>query len=236
MTTSKELMASSASASDSYSYPSYADLLIQRQQLFQHHDMFSQLNTRNQHELIQTDNTEDTLKLHGVNEDDIIKIHETNQNVKRGREWIMELLNEHKECNTSIYELEQKMKALNENIHMQKLCITTLAGLHERFADFKNQLKEYEDLKTSVAEDMEAELASHVLNKERIEALLASLGSTYNILRLTPLVRVCPICLTNEVDTYLDPCGHTLCKTCNRDKFCHMCRTQVRSSRKIYYS
>lgn len=229
------MMTSSTSGSFSYSYPSYADLVVQRQQLFQNHELFSKLNSRTSR-LLQEEDLDNILKLHGVSDEDINEIKEVNKHVKKGRDLLDNLLKEHADCLSSIYELEQKTTALNENMHVQKMCMTTLAGLHEKFANYKDHLKEYEDLKTSVIEDLEAELASHVLNKERLETLLASLGLTYNILRLTPLTHVCPICMNNEVDTYLEPCGHTLCTGCNRDHFCHMCRTQVRSSRKLYYS
>lgn len=228
-------MASSASGTFPYSYPSYVDVLNQRQQIFQHFELFAQLNSKVDGELVD-DSTAETLKLHGVSDDEINDINEINNCVKLGRQKITDLLQEHAECIHTMYEMEQKIKALNENINLQKLCITTLAGLHERFASFKEQFTEFDNLKTSVMEDMEAELASHVLNKERIETLLSSLGTTYNILRSTPLVHICPICITNEIDTYLEPCGHTLCRNCNRDQFCHMCRTQIRSSRKLYYS
>ena len=55
---------------------------------------------------------------------------------------------------------------------------------------------------------------------------------------------VCPICLTNKIDSYCNPCGHTACKACfdktynivnniNHNK-CPICRENVMDIRKLY--
>jgi hypothetical protein len=50
----------------------------------------------------------------------------------------------------------------------------------------------------------------------------------------------CQICLENQVEYFLDPCGHTLCGTCkdncdktNRTK-CHYCREPRKSYKKLF--
>ena len=50
---------------------------------------------------------------------------------------------------------------------------------------------------------------------------------------------ICQICLENQVDYFIDPCGHTICKTCkqvceNKSNSCHYCRTQRKSYKKLY--
>lgn len=57
---------------------------------------------------------------------------------------------------------------------------------------------------------------------------------------------VCPICITDRIDSYCNPCGHTACKGCfdrnfnrpsnggNRNK-CPICREQIMSIRKLYF-
>lgn len=41
--------------------------------------------------------------------------------------------------------------------------------------------------------------------------------------------RVCPICLNNEIEVYLAPCGHTYCKNCSKTTAisCHICKKRV---------
>ena len=51
----------------------------------------------------------------------------------------------------------------------------------------------------------------------------------------------CPVCLTNPVNIYLNPCGHTLCDGCynrvsDNEKKCFLCRTRVLSKFPLYFS
>jgi hypothetical protein len=55
---------------------------------------------------------------------------------------------------------------------------------------------------------------------------------------------VCPICITDQIDSYFNPCGHTTCEACfkknnnisNRNNFnkCPICRENVMNIRKLY--
>lgn len=56
---------------------------------------------------------------------------------------------------------------------------------------------------------------------------------------------ICPICLTDKIDSYCNPCGHTACKACldktssivnnvNHNK-CPICREYVMDIRKLYF-
>ena len=48
----------------------------------------------------------------------------------------------------------------------------------------------------------------------------------------------CSICLTNIVDTFYNPCGHTICASCDKPdihKKCHICRANVHSVKKLYF-
>ena len=49
----------------------------------------------------------------------------------------------------------------------------------------------------------------------------------------------CSICLTDNVDTYFIPCGHTACSGCNqrnRSLKCPLCRKQIMKSKKLYFT
>ena len=49
----------------------------------------------------------------------------------------------------------------------------------------------------------------------------------------------CQICMENQVDYFIDPCGHTICKVCklaceNKSNKCHYCRTTRNTYKRIY--
>ena len=56
---------------------------------------------------------------------------------------------------------------------------------------------------------------------------------------------ICPICLTNKIDSYCNPCGHTTCRKCldkmsnvvnniNHNK-CPICRDHIMDIRKLFF-
>ena len=56
---------------------------------------------------------------------------------------------------------------------------------------------------------------------------------------------ICPVCITDKIDSYCNPCGHTFCKTCldktsninnnNNHNKCPICREYVMDIRKLYF-
>jgi hypothetical protein len=52
----------------------------------------------------------------------------------------------------------------------------------------------------------------------------------------------CPLCLTNSVNVYLNPCGHTCCEECyekvknNHNNKCFICRDFIINKKPIYFS
>ena len=56
---------------------------------------------------------------------------------------------------------------------------------------------------------------------------------------------ICPICITDKIDSYCNPCGHTACNKClkrsqsnentiNNNK-CPICREYIAEMRKLYF-
>lgn len=48
----------------------------------------------------------------------------------------------------------------------------------------------------------------------------------------------CPVCLTQNVSMFIDPCGHTFCTSCISrcgDDECCICRTAIRVKRKLFW-
>ena len=65
-----------------------------------------------------------------------------------------------------------------------------------------------------------------------------------NIIKLINQMNVgstCSICLQDNVDSYFNPCGHTACSKCMEkyteyDRPCPLCRKQVRSIHKLFFT
>ena len=53
---------------------------------------------------------------------------------------------------------------------------------------------------------------------------------------------MCPICISENIDSYCNPCGHTACKKCldrngenNTNNKCPICREYIMDIRKLYF-
>ena len=56
----------------------------------------------------------------------------------------------------------------------------------------------------------------------------------------------CPLCLTNKIEMYIEPCGHCCCRNCKdrllkyegscRDANCFICRKRINNFNSIYLS
>ena len=49
---------------------------------------------------------------------------------------------------------------------------------------------------------------------------------------------ICQICLENQVDYFIDPCGHTICSNCKKNltilNKCHFCRSRIEKIKRVY--
>ena len=47
----------------------------------------------------------------------------------------------------------------------------------------------------------------------------------------------CTICMNEEIDVVMVPCGHVFCKECSKKTLtiCFLCRTQVLQKQKLYF-
>ena len=96
---------------------------------------------------------------------------------------------------------------------------------------------------------IEKKIDSYYINLN-LDKLKNNLNISYNKLQETKQkiniifgiipVTICQICLENQIEYFVDPCGHTLCGVC-KDKCvkvsssCHYCRTNRNSFKRIYF-
>jgi uncharacterized coiled-coil DUF342 family protein len=207
---------------------SVEQLIRQRDEIMHHKDTFT--------DMIPTENIEE-LQLYGATEDEIEEINMISTNVKRGRDLLSKTLREYDMCLDEITQTEANIKITNNTINNIRQQCESLSRIHNELDDmtstFLTSLLEKHETITS---ELQTSIGLLVCKKDKLEATLKALGTTYNILKNAPMHHTCPICITHEVDVYLEPCGHTLCSQCNKSQYCHMCRTKIRSTRSLYYS
>lgn len=69
---------------------------------------------------------------------------------------------------------------------------------------------------------------------KKSQQILYKLSSGYQILK--NIGHVCPICLNNPIDRYIN-CGHTFCSNCiEKTHYCYLCRNKIEKVNKLYFS
>ena len=180
--------------------------------------------------------SKDDLRLHGFEVEEIENLEKINKTIKEGKEKLMQSLRDYNICVEEILKLEETIKVLNIKIQTIKDNLLSLSQSHTELYEIAESIStSLVQKQEEIKENLESELGIQYIKRDKLESILKFLSASYGIIKNTPLTHTCPICITNEVDTYLN-CGHTCCKECNVSKFCHMCRTKINSSNSIYYS
>lgn len=129
------------------------------------------------------------------------------------------------------------------NIKKLNVVIDFMRELDDK--DCKDQLNEtiIDNIK-QYSKNMEDNCNLKEAKKEYIEARKSIIKYLNMIKKLNKLniTNTCPTCLTNPVNIYLNPCGHTLCDDCyerissDNEKKCFLCRMRVMNKHPLYFS
>ena len=122
---------------------------------------------------------------------------------------------------------EEAVNKLSNDITALNNCMSSVQS-----KDFYDEIKSLVDdfkLKNNYTEKVEecAQIAGKVKSMEN--ALVHTNARRYNQF-------TCSICMDRLIDTFLDPCGHVICRTCHvksLSSLCPICRTNI-NAKKIY--
>jgi hypothetical protein len=150
---------------------------------------------------------------------------------------------------TSVFEyqiIELKLKSLFTKNEILESKIRTFYDFLEEFEQdnkdkncktIKSSLNDFVDMYTD--RDNLRKLISEFVDKRHD---LKELMSITNLVQSVSPAPTCSLCMTNPLDSFLDPCGHTGCKEClvrsiqasNVNLNCVYCRKEIRSIRSLY--
>ena len=136
---------------------------------------------------------------------------------------------------TELNEAKEKYKTFCESI---KNCIHFV---HNTGTANENDILIKDILETKV-ENYYEKLNISFLIKNFDEKHLEFEKTKYKISTITGTLlptTICQVCLENQVDYFIDPCGHTICKTCkttceNKSLHCHYCRSIKNGYKRLY--
>ena len=167
-----------------------------------------------------------------------------NENVTKGQKLLEKGLDEYKQL------VKQKKDLEMFETQGKSTCLECQKMMSHLFINFENENFKTEDITNHIDAvnyyvgqifeliDSNSKEKNKIVDEKLREntALLAYLSNTYRILRGTNIGYVCPICMTNEVSLFCDPCGHSYCSKCMNGAYCHMCRKKINTLRPIFFS
>lgn len=209
---------------------SIEQLMKEREEMLSNKEVLTEMNG--------VENLNDLL-LYGLDEKEVDNLKNIDETVVKGKDLLLKTLKEYNECKGKINEINKNIHITEKSVINIKQQLQNLTDVHKELetitTEFLNKLLEKQE---EIISNLQTDAGLLIVNRDKLEAIIRSLGATYNVIKNTPMHHTCPICITREVDVYLEPCGHTLCKKCSKmqNTHCHMCRTKIKSTRNIYYS
>lgn len=171
------------------------------------------------------------------------KIDDMVNQIKSLNEELLPLQDELDEYHSTYKEEAKKTKENIDKIECSIQFIKTCNKEYESNEKIKSiidSLNEY--IKTISDNDKLKEAKQEYINKRKLinkHLCLINAVNKFNV------AAICPICLTDKIDSYCNPCGHTACNACldktssivnnmNHNK-CPICREHVMDIRKLYF-
>ena len=169
--------------------------------------------------------------------DDIItKIKELSKNFHTLQK---DLDDAHQKYNELVESSQNNIQKINHSIQLIKTC--------SKEYDTDNSTKNIIDSLTNYVKDIDNNdklgiAKCEYINKRKLLNKHLYLMNSINGFNNSA---ICPVCITDKIDSYCNPCGHTFCKKCldktsnvinnaNHNK-CPICREYVMDIRKLYF-
>lgn len=150
----------------------------------------------------------------------------------------VELDEYHKKYQMELIKTKENVDKIDSSIQLIKTCNKEYDS-NEKVKAIIDSLNEY--IKTINENDNLKSVKEEYINKIKQMNKHLCLLHAINGFNISA---TCPICITDKIDSYFNPCGHTTCKACfeknnnisNRSNFnkCPICRENVMDVRKLY--
>ena len=145
----------------------------------------------------------------------------------------------HKKYQEEVKKTKENVEKIDCSIQFIQTCNKEYEN-DEKIKSIVDSLNEY--IKTINENDKLKSAKEEYINKRKSINKHLCLINTINKINISA---ICPICITDKIDSYCNPCGHTACKACldktssivnnvNHNK-CPICREYVMDIRKLYF-
>lgn len=155
------------------------------------------------------------------------------QHVTKGRELLEATIIEYHKAKSLVDEAKQMFEVDQRRIAL-------IMSSFENLNSDKFQYTKHKFLEANVEMRQQCDGQIKVLTDACLvhEQKLRGLRQVYKIFKTSDSTFACPICLKNQVECFLNPCGHTYCTGCimRAEQKCFICRKQYTRVHNLFFS
>ena len=158
-------------------------------------------------------------------------------------------------------ELDECNEMFQKEVHSLRKNVSTTESMIEFIKKLPEEQKDHENIKT-IIEQMTV-LSKSLMDNQKIKEIrktyIEKRKESEKLIQVIKKVNnlnhanICPLCFTNPVDHFADPCGHTFCRECihrhlskgedsdlyevgrNDGSQCCFCRERIKTIRQLYF-
>jgi hypothetical protein len=179
-----------------------------------------------------------------IESDETSELKEINESIIKGSELLKTTLQHYNDLhieNKKIYDAKNKSKKYISDIESACTQVKNLTiNNNIEIANLNDSVDQINYLLLDIVENIESNLNE---KKKELEiaikndkSILKTLSKSYNILQNINVNYTCPVCMVNQVNMFLQPCGHSMCTECIfKSSTCYFCRSHIVGRSKIFY-
>lgn len=154
-------------------------------------------------------------------------------NVTKGRELLESTIGEYHKAKAMVDDAKQMFEIDQRRVSLIQSSFENMNS--DRFQETKDKFIEANSEMRAQSEAQIKALTDACLVHEQ---KLRGLRQLYKILKTSDSTFACPICLKNQVECFLNPCGHTYCTNCimRAEQKCFICRKQYTRVHNLFFS
>ncbi|KAK8814110.1 hypothetical protein WA158_007972 [Blastocystis sp. Blastoise] len=179
--------------------------------------------------------------------DDIIQEEEKKEDEEEDNEGVLLSSCVYNICSQSVSILSQSSIGLSDEDGEERIREPTMS-IEQEDESLPSQISKVSHLKCAETALNRAGLSLNTSTKNMMQQLL---DKQREIEKLDQLIKereksrnkdnhknsICQICYQNEIDTFVDPCGHVICSSCSHQlkQVCPFCKQRVQGYKRVYF-
>ncbi len=158
---------------------------------------------------------------------------ELHKHINRGREMLQDTILCYHDAKSALDDAKREYEIARSRMRTIE---TTMALLeNDAFTKLRETFKEEAD---KVLKEQEDRVHTHTLECRKRRRKLQRMREVFRILKNSDATFACPVCLKNQANCFLMPCGHTFCNACMSKAAgkCFICRQGFAKIGNLFFS